>query len=125
MCSKFLLIQNAEKLASDGAEALALIEHPDQIRLVVTDINIPDFNGFDVAERARERHPGLPIVFVTALPDQVCARVNKKPFHCLRSRSHSKDWLRRLTKCWLGDDHRALDTRAPQGLVRASRWRFW
>ncbi|NPD70093.1 response regulator (plasmid) [Lichenicola cladoniae] len=69
--------------ACDGAEALALIEHPDQIRLVVTDINMPAFNGFDVAKRARERHPGLPIVFVTALPDQVYARVNGEPFHCL------------------------------------------
>lgn len=69
--------------ACDGAEALALIEHPDRIRLVVTDINMPAFNGFDVAERARERHPGLPIVFVSALPDQVYARVYEKPFHCL------------------------------------------
>ncbi|QKE92984.1 response regulator (plasmid) [Lichenicola cladoniae] len=48
----------------------------------MTDINMPDFNGFDVAERARERHPGLPIVFVTALADQVYAPVNEEPFHC-------------------------------------------
>jgi two-component system nitrogen regulation response regulator GlnG len=60
-----------------------LMDQPGHIQLVVTDINMPAASGFDVAARAREQHPGLPIIFVTALPDQVYARVNEEPFHCI------------------------------------------
>lgn len=54
--------------ASDGAEALALIEAEPAPELVVLDVMMPQLNGWDVLERLRadERHRRLPVVLVTA-----------------------------------------------------------
>jgi CheY-like chemotaxis protein len=69
--------------ARDGAEALRVLAaaHPD---LLVTDVGLPNgMNGRQVAEAARERVPGLPVLFVTgyagtSLPPGV--EVIGKPF---------------------------------------------
>lgn len=62
--------------AHDGAEAFLLMEDPDFVDLVVTDYNMPGFNGVDVVRRARERHPAIPVLFVSARVDIV---VNADP----------------------------------------------
>jgi CheY-like chemotaxis protein len=52
--------------AHDGASAIKHIETVEQLRGLVTDIRMgsgPD--GWEVAHRARERFPALPIVYVT------------------------------------------------------------
>jgi PAS domain S-box-containing protein len=50
--------------ADSGAAALALLEKraPD---LLLVDFAMPGLNGAEVAQAARKRYPGLPIVFVT------------------------------------------------------------
>ena len=57
--------------AGDGTAAIALLDKIDSVDLVVTDVNTPLCSGFDVANYARLRHPGLPVVFVTGLPNQI------------------------------------------------------
>jgi two-component system OmpR family response regulator len=54
--------------AADGAEALKLAEQhrPD---LVVLDIMLPDFDGFTVTRKLRERGRDVPVVFLTARDD--------------------------------------------------------
>ncbi|WP_336487580.1 response regulator [Methylobacterium nigriterrae] len=48
----------------EGADAL--LTSPTTIDLLLTDIRLPDrFTGWDVAERARSRFPGLPVIYVT------------------------------------------------------------
>lgn len=69
--------------AIDGSEALELIEHPDGFDLVITDINMPGFNGFEVAEHARARHPTIPILFVTGRPEQLDAYGIGEPVRCV------------------------------------------
>lgn len=52
--------------ASDGTSALEQIDSVNQLRGLVTDIRMgqgPD--GWQVAHRARERFPALPVVYVT------------------------------------------------------------
>ena len=52
-------------LAAHGAEALQLIagDAPD---LVITDMQMPEMDGLELVEAIRRRHPGLPVVLMTA-----------------------------------------------------------
>ena len=50
--------------AEDGAAALDLAADRDP-ELVLLDIQLPDLDGFEVASRLLERHPGLAIVLVS------------------------------------------------------------
>jgi two-component system, cell cycle sensor histidine kinase and response regulator CckA len=55
--------------ARDGREALRYIQqHPGEIRLVLTDVIMPYMDGGELAERARDLHPRLPIVLMSAYP---------------------------------------------------------
>lgn len=69
--------------ASNGSEALQLLEHPDRVELVVTDINMPAPDGIAVAQQARAQHSAIPIVFVTARPDQLDNSVAPRPHRVL------------------------------------------
>lgn len=47
----------------DAQEALAAVrEHPDDFDFVVTDFNMPEFSGLDVAHELAHIKPGLPVV---------------------------------------------------------------
>jgi DNA-binding NtrC family response regulator len=63
--------------AESGEEAWDLIAVNNQeIRLLLTDIVMPgSFDGFELAERVRKRHPDLPVLFMTGAPLQ--ANVSK------------------------------------------------
>lgn len=52
------------KIASTGAEALSKIGDPD-IAMVMLDINLPDFSGFDVLGKIKEINSSLPVVMMT------------------------------------------------------------
>jgi PAS domain S-box-containing protein len=60
--------------AADGPAALALIETMTRIDLLVTDVGLPGLNGRQVAEIARERYPGLPVLFVTGYAEKAAVR---------------------------------------------------
>lgn len=51
--------------AAGGLEACREAEHiaPD---VVLMDLSMPDLSGFDAMERIHARHPGLPVVILTA-----------------------------------------------------------
>jgi len=50
-----------------GGEALRELERTDVVfKALVTDIDLPGgINGWEVARRARERHPELPVIYVS------------------------------------------------------------
>lgn len=55
--------------ARDGREALRYLQqHPGEVRLVLTDVIMPYMDGGELAERARDLHPRLPIVLMSAYP---------------------------------------------------------
>jgi DNA-binding response OmpR family regulator len=55
--------------AATGDEAAKLVDGGGYV-LLVTDITMPGrLDGVDLAARARGKHPGMPIVFVTGGPD--------------------------------------------------------
>ena len=71
--------------ASDGAEACQLAENPDNVALIITDLNMPNADGIAVANWARRHHPNMPVLFVSGRPDLLKAlpqpyRYLSKPF---------------------------------------------
>ena len=57
--------------ASDGQQALDLFTvHANDIVMVVTDVVMPRMGGIELSKRLRQRHPDLPILFVTGYVDQ-------------------------------------------------------
>ena len=53
-------------LAGSAEEAIAVLEHRDDVYLVVTDINLPgDSNGLQLAALVRDRWPSINVIIVT------------------------------------------------------------
>jgi CheY-like chemotaxis protein len=66
--------------ASDGDEAERLIDGADGFDLLLTDVGMPGrLDGIGLAEHARERHPSLPVVYVTGRPDLMLGRTRLGP----------------------------------------------
>lgn len=59
----------AVEIARDPAAALERVARDDSVELVITDYDMPQMNGLDLAERIRDLRPGLPVVLVTGLGD--------------------------------------------------------
>ncbi|MDB5854163.1 MAG: baeS [Herminiimonas sp.] len=52
--------------ASDGAEALAMLQSMPHVDLLITDVGLPGgMNGRQLADAARELYPGLKVLFIT------------------------------------------------------------
>ena len=52
--------------AGDGPAALRLLRPGRRVDLLVSDVGLPGgMNGRQVADAARERRPGLPVLFIT------------------------------------------------------------
>jgi DNA-binding response OmpR family regulator len=52
--------------AGDGDQALAVVRRlTSRLGLVVTDINMPVMNGFELARAIQPLYPSLPILFIT------------------------------------------------------------
>lgn len=58
--------------ALSGEEALELLhqEIEPELMLILSDINMPGMSGLDLLERAKEIHPELPVIMITAYGDQ-------------------------------------------------------
>ena len=55
--------------ACDGEEAVVQFV-PEQIDLVLLDLNLPLRSGWDVFERLTSRYPFVPVIIITGMPDQ-------------------------------------------------------
>jgi DNA-binding response OmpR family regulator len=52
--------------ATDGREAMAVLE-AQPVHLVVTDLRMPDVDGFELLAHLRRNYPSLPVILMTAL----------------------------------------------------------
>jgi two-component system OmpR family response regulator len=57
------------EVANDGRSALALL-HEQNIDLVVSDVNMPKVNGFELLERMRASGIEIPVILLTARQDK-------------------------------------------------------
>ena len=64
------------EVARDGREALRLVTELGDIELVLTDVQMPVMDGFELLEaiRADEARGSLPVVIVTTLGDEASRR---------------------------------------------------
>lgn len=51
--------------ASDGSTGLAILQSPQRIDLLITDVGLPGLNGRQVADAARVKRPDLKVIFMT------------------------------------------------------------
>jgi CheY-like chemotaxis protein len=55
-------------LSEGGADALVQLADGPPVDILVSDVTMPGMSGLELAGTARLKYPGLPILFVTALP---------------------------------------------------------
>ncbi|HYU31865.1 MAG TPA: response regulator [Thermoanaerobaculia bacterium] len=61
--------------AANGREAMELLQ-TEKVHLVVSDLRMPDVDGFELLAHLRRAHPSLPVILMTALgPDETSARL--------------------------------------------------
>jgi CheY-like chemotaxis protein len=56
--------------AADAEEATTRFV-PEQIDLVLLDLNLPFRSGWDVFEHLTAKHPSLPVIIITGMPNQI------------------------------------------------------
>ena len=71
--------------ACDGFEALACLAANPSVELVITDLRMPNMDGWELATRLSQRSPRLPVLFMSGFDehlasDTVMGRVLPKPF---------------------------------------------
>lgn len=57
------------RTASDGLEALALLNSGEEFELLLTNLMMPNLDGIGLLERTKERFPDMPVVLETAVHD--------------------------------------------------------
>jgi CheY-like chemotaxis protein len=57
--------------ATTGGQALRLLQSDIAIDALLTDIRMPEANGWEVARAYRERFPDLPVLYVTGYAEQM------------------------------------------------------
>jgi len=65
----------ATLVASDAKSALISLEADGELDLLLTDIGLPDMNGWALAEIARNLRPSLPILFATGYGEHVATEM--------------------------------------------------
>lgn len=67
-------------VACTGDEAVILLAEDDRFDVLMTDVTMPgQIGGVELAEHAREIHPGLPVVFVSGMPETEGSRKVGQP----------------------------------------------
>jgi CheY-like chemotaxis protein len=68
--------------ASGGAEALDLLGRTPDLRMMITDIRMPDMSGVELADAATRRLPDLKVILISGyyVSQQVERRFLRKPF---------------------------------------------
>ena len=86
----------AVEVATDGAEALRIAHaDPDAFDLVITDVRMPEMDGWQLGHRVREAWPGLPVLYVSGYDTHHGA---PGPHAFLRKPFEADDLLRRVAE---------------------------
>lgn len=68
--------------ASGGTEALRLLAETSDVRMLITDVRMPDMSGLELADLATQRDGELRVILISGyfMPQQVERRFLRKPF---------------------------------------------
>ena len=56
-------------LTSSGKKALALLSSGEEFDLIISDMQMPEMDGVELAEKIRESYPALPIILLSSIGD--------------------------------------------------------
>jgi CheY-like chemotaxis protein len=69
--------------AADGREAMRVLQ-AEKVHLVVSDLRMPEVDGFELLTHLRRNHPSLPVILMTALGTaETSARLGGEALECL------------------------------------------
>jgi CheY-like chemotaxis protein len=84
------------EIATDGAEALRMAHaNPEGFDLVVTDVRMPQMDGWQLGRRVREAWPGLPVLYISGYDVHQSA---PGPHAFLRKPFEADELLRRVAE---------------------------
>lgn len=72
--------------AEDGAQALVLLRDHPSLRMMISDIRMPNMSGVELAEEAVRHCPELPVILISGFPNTQEMRwpFLRKPFRASR-----------------------------------------
>ena len=113
------------RTARDGREALRYIQqHPGEVRLLLTDVVMPYMDGGELAERALDLHPRLPVVLMSSYPAgdiaELIAGYPELPF---LAKPFSTEMLQQVLTPLLGPPARVRGRRANDRVAYRDRTR--
>jgi CheY-like chemotaxis protein len=81
--------------ADSGAEALRLLEQAPDLRMIITDIRMPDMSGFELADIATQRQRDLKVILISGyfVSQQIDRRFLRKPFRMRELEAAVRDEL--------------------------------
>lgn len=87
--------------AGNGAEALALLDQGRQVRLILTDLQMPVMGGRELAERVSQRPDAPPVIFMTGYSEDTHGQ-GADPHLTLLAKPFTPDRLIEFVKSVLG-----------------------
>jgi CheY-like chemotaxis protein len=86
--------------ARGGAQALDLQERTSNLRMIITDIRMPDMSGIELAKLATQRQKDLKIILMSGyfVSQQVERRFLRKPFRMRDLETAVREELERVTQ---------------------------
>ena len=104
--------------ASSGAEALALLEQR-QVELMISDLVMPEMGGIQLMELVRERHPGTPVIVITAHGSvEGAVEAMRRGAYDYLEKPYNPDDLRMTIQRALDYRHMVLENEQIRGLLR-------
>lgn len=81
--------------ASGGAEALRVLADSPAVRMLITDVRMPEMSGLELAELATQRHLGLKVILISGyfVAQQVGRQFLRKPFRMAELAAMVRDEL--------------------------------
>jgi CheY-like chemotaxis protein len=81
--------------ASDGEEAVDLLDRLETVDVLVTDVVMPGMNGRELADRVRVRLPRLPVIYMSGYTADEAIRENPAPHGHFLEKPFTPDQLAR------------------------------
>jgi two-component system cell cycle response regulator CpdR len=66
--------------ATNGDQAQRILEWPDKIGMIITDLIMPGSDGITVAAKARKHDPSVPVLFITTRADLLISKQAPRPY---------------------------------------------
>ncbi|MDQ6801815.1 MAG: response regulator [Acidobacteriota bacterium] len=93
-------------VARDGREAVEKIENGSYV-LMLLDLQMPRFNGFDVVEFLRQRSKRPVVLVITALPVSQLAKLDPRVVHAIIRKPFDVELLASIISSTAGMMHRS------------------